>query len=92
MFVEMPSGEQYRVLLRDWKGAWIIASDGRHVPCWISLEAFREAKRIQAPEGYASALLEERSKAAQERYELIEPILRNEVCITDRYYRRDLMR
>ena len=92
MFVEMPSGEQFKVLIRDWRGAWIIPSDGKHLPYWISLEAFREAKRIPSPEGYVSGLLEERSVAARERYELIEPILKDETCITDVYHRREVIR
>lgn len=32
MFIEMRSGERFNVLLRDWKGAWVISYDDCQQP------------------------------------------------------------
>lgn len=92
MFVEMRSGERFHVLLRDWDGAWVISYDKCQQPFFVDREVFQEAKRIPAPEEYTENLLEKRTEAAQRRYELISPALRDERCITDESYRNALFK
>ena len=53
---------------------------------------FQEAKRIPAPEDYTENFLEQKTDAAQKRYELIFPALQEERCITDERYRNALFK
>ena len=92
MFIEMRSGERFNVLLRDWKGAWVISYDDCQQPFFMDRELFQLAKRIPAPEGYTENFLGTRTEAAQERFELICPALREERCITDESYRNALFK
>lgn len=92
MFVEMRSGERFRVLCRDWDGAWVISYDKCQQPFFVDREMFQEAKRIPAPDEYTANCLERRTEAAQKRYELISPALQEERCITDESYRNALFK
>lgn len=87
MFIEMRSGERFNVLLRDWEGSWVISYDECQQPFFMDRELFQLAKRIPAPEEYTANFLEKRTEAAQRRYELICPALRDERCITDERHR-----
>lgn len=92
MFVELPSGERFHVLLRDEDGAWVISYDECQLPVFMDRAAFGQTKRIATPEEYLECFQEKRTAAAQKRYELIYTALREKRCITDDRYRSALFK
>lgn len=92
MFIELRSGERFKVLLRDEKGAWVISYDKYEMPFFLDVESFKLAKRIPAPEEYIENFMVSRTEAAKARYELIRPALQNTRCITDSSFRSTLFK
>ena len=79
------AGEVFRVLLELEEGSWIISHDEPAVPLFISLADVNSLERIPTPETFLAEFnRQDRSPAEAARLALIQPLLKDEVCITDR--------
>lgn len=85
------AGERFRVLQRDNEGAWIISYDEYQMPKYIDQAEFERANRIAAPEEYVNNMNRPRTKAQQERLDLLRPMLEDARCITDKAHRAKIL-
>lgn len=92
MFIEMPTGERFRVLQKEEQRAWVISCEGKELPFCIYAEELETAKRIAAPQDYADSFTEQRTAAAEKRYQLIRPAVEDTRCITDADFRSALFK
>lgn len=92
MFIVMPTGERFRVLLKEEQCVWVISCEGKELPFCIYAEELETAKRIAAPQDYADSLTEQRTAAAEKRYQLIRPAVEDARCIRDADFRSALFK
>lgn len=92
MFVKTSSGEPYNVLLSGEYGAWMISYDQPKMPVYVDSGAFEAYERIEPPAEYVAASSKKRSTAAESRYQLILPLLRDIRSITDAEFRNALIK
>lgn len=79
------AGEIFRVLLELEDGSWIISYDTPAVPFFVSLADVTSLERIPTPDSFlAEYNRQDRSPAEKQRLALIQPLLQDEACITDR--------
>lgn len=82
------AGEVFRILKETETGVWLISYDSPSTPFFVSLEESKNMERIQAPEPFlAEYYRETRSDAERAKLEMIQPLLQNDNCITDRKVR-----
>ncbi len=74
----------YRVLRQEDEGAWLISFDEPASPFFVAGEEFSEMERIETPECYLIATSQELTQAAQDRLNMLQPLLENDVYITSR--------
>ena len=82
-------GELFRLLQRDGDGAWIIHSNGKQAPVYISAEVLTQYERTEAP---AYVLETTRTVAAEQRLELIHTLTEDRSFISDREARNRAIR
>lgn len=86
-FVEH-AGSRYRVLLQKESGNWLICYDDPVSPFFVDSLAFENYLRIETPEKFLlhwnNASL---SEAEKKRLDLIQPLLDDELCISDKKHR-----
>lgn len=79
------AGEVFRVLLELPEGSWIISYDEPVAPLFVSLADAGSLERIPTPETFLAEFnRQDRSPAETAKLALIQPLLKDEVCITDR--------
>lgn len=79
------AGEVFRVLLELEEGTWIISHDSPAAPIFVSLADAGSLERIPTPETFLAEFnRQDRSPAETAKLALIQPLLKDEVCITDR--------
>ena len=79
------AGEVFRVLLELPEGSWIISYTEPAAPLFVSLADTENLERIPTPEAFlAEYNRPDRSPAETVKLALIQPLLKDEVCITDR--------
>lgn len=79
------AGEVFRVLLESEEGSWIIAHNTPSAPFFVGLADSANLERIPTPDSFqAEYNRQDRSLAEERRLALIQPLLQDEVCITDR--------
>ena len=71
------------MLLHGVTGAWVISCDNYQMPVYLDQKHFEQAERIPAPEEYAANKQREMTKAQRKRYELLESVLEDPLCIMD---------
>ena len=79
------AGEVFRVLLELAEGSWIISFDTPAAPFFVSLADYASLERILTPETFLTEYSrQDCSPAEKRRLTLIQPLLQDETCITDR--------
>ena len=79
MFIEM-NGEVFRVLKElEGGGCYVISTTCPTSIIFIDMAAFERAERVVAPESFSNS-----GKADSSRLQMIQPLLEDEGCITDR--------
>ena len=87
MFINM-NGERFNVLMQGEAGAWVISYDNYGMPVYIDRQHLNRAERIAPPEEYVANKSRKYTDAQQKRYELMEPLINDPLCITDAEYRK----
>ena len=86
-FVEH-AGNQYRVLLQKESGSWLISYDDPTAPIFVDASTFENYLRIETPEQFLLYWNQEiLTEAERKRLELIQPLLCDEQCISDKKHR-----
>ena len=85
-FVER-CGMPFRVLLEEENGNWLICYDEPAAPFFVSKEEMGQYQRAQTPRGFEPDAAV-RTSAEQERLDLLQPLLENEICIRDKTLRK----
>lgn len=92
LFIER-AGQVYHVLERSLYGAWMIEYAAPKAPFFVDEEELEKFSRLPAPEQYLnSQKAEYRTKAQEERLEIIRPLLEDRRCIMDKSLRLKLAR
>lgn len=84
-FVQQSTGEVFRVLQKVDGGVWLISYDEPAAPLFVS--STDDLKRIETPTSFLAAQQRTLTQAEQGRLALIQPLLDDEGCITNRGYR-----
>lgn len=78
----------FRVLLEFEDGSWIISYDTPAAPIFVCLADVSSLERIPTPDSFMKEYSrQDRSPAEKQRLALIQPLLQNEACITNREIR-----
>lgn len=80
-------GEVYRVLLETESGSWLISCADPGPPFYVSADNLPQFQRVQAPEDFLRQSRKELTAAQKKRLALIQPLLDDTACITDRTVR-----
>lgn len=78
------AGETFRVLLELPEGSWIISYTEPAAPLFVSLADTENLERIPTPETFLEAQQKPLTPAEEKRLAMIQPLIQNEACITDR--------
>lgn len=89
-FVQRPTGEIFRVLQASDCGLWLISFDEPAVPLFVSSADGLE--RIETPASFLAAQKRSLTKAEERRLALIQPLLDDERCMTDRDHRLSIVK
>lgn len=82
------AGNQYRVLLQKESGSWLISYDDPTAPIFVDASTFENYLRIETPEQFLLYWNQEiLTEAERKRLELIQPLLDDEQCISDKKHR-----
>lgn len=84
-FVQRSTSEVFRVLQKVDGGVWLISYDEPAAPLFVS--STDDLKRIETPTSFLAAQQRTLTQAEQGRLALIQPLLDDEGCITNRGYR-----
>lgn len=84
-FVQNPTGEIFRVLRESENGLWLISYLDPAAPLFVSSADGLE--RIETPAQFIEAQKRALTQAEDRRLTLIQPLLDDEKCITDRSHR-----
>ncbi len=83
-FVEH-AGVRYRVLKQESEGNWLISYDDPRAPFLADTATMEDYQRIETPEDFLAYWNKsEFSSAEKERFSLIQPLLDDEKCISDK--------
>lgn len=89
MFIEY-NGERFRILLKKENGSWIISYDNPSAPNFVLNKELKKTSRIPAPEDCHNTFYSEKLSLGEvKRIELIQPLINNDLFITDRKARND---
>lgn len=89
-FVQRPTGEVFRVLQESDSGLWLISYLEPAAPLFVS--AANGMERIETPASFLAAQRRTLTQAEERRLELIQPLLDDERCITDRGHRLNMVK
>ncbi|MCD8170757.1 MAG: hypothetical protein LUE94_15890 [Clostridiales bacterium] len=86
------NGEVFRRLLALDHGAWVISYDEPGPPRYIENSLLESCEKADMPEDYRIALEQAKylTRAGIKRLALIEPLLEDSSCITDKKFRLDM--
>lgn len=85
-FIER-AGSIYRVLKEMDAGCWVISYSDPAAPIFLSDENIERFQRIPAPDTFQPQELNEMTPAQRNRLALIQPLLDNPACVTDKTVR-----
>lgn len=92
MFLDV-NGELQRIVKQEVHGAWVISYARPGPPQFVLQAELDTYPRVATPEDcFQSIQKEQLSKAERERMELIQPLLDDERCISDRSHRSNVAR
>ena len=89
MFLEC-TGVRYRVLRQQAEGTWLICYDKPAAPFFVSSTVLEKYRRIQTPDEALAGTLSTKTAAEERRLLLIQPLISDDGCMTDREKRRSL--
>lgn len=89
MFLEC-FGVRYRVLRQQTDGTWLICYDKAAAPFFVSTAVLEKYRRIQTPEEALKGTASTKTASEERRLLLIQPLISDEDCMTDRAKRRSL--
>ena len=89
MFLES-AGVRYRVLQQQTEGTWLICYDKPAAPFFVSSTVLEKYQRIQTPDEALAGTSSAKTAAEERRLLLIQPLISDEGCMTDREKRRSL--
>ena len=89
MFLEC-FGVRYRVLRQQTDGTWLICYDKAAAPFFVSTAVLEKYQRIQTPEEALKGTASTKTASEERRLLLIQPLISDEDCMTDRAKRRSL--
>lgn len=89
LFAEQ-TGTIYRVLRSEDEGVWFISYSSPETPFYVAKENLWQFRRCPAPEEYLEKTGQKLSNAQRRRLELIQPLLNNPACISDKGLRSSL--
>lgn len=84
-FVQRPTGEVFRVLLESEQGLWLISHQEPAAPLFVT--SAEGLERIETPASFLEARQYALSEAERKRLALIQPLVDDEQCITDKSHR-----
>ena len=82
MFINL-DGEVFHVLLQGEVGAWVISCDVYGMPVYLDQQHLERAERIPTPEEYVRNRQRKISEPQKERFQIIEEMVKDPLCITD---------
>lgn len=85
-FIER-AGSIYRVLKEVDAGCWVISYSDSAAPIFLSNENIKRFQRIPTPDTFRPQELNEMTPAQRNRMALIQPLLDNPACMTDKTVR-----
>ena len=88
-FIER-AGSIYRVLKEVDAGCWVISYSDPAAPLFLSDENLKQFQRIPAPDTFQPQEPNEMTPAQRNRLALIQPLLENPACMTDRAARTEI--
>lgn len=88
-FIER-AGSIYRVLKEVDAGCWVISYSDLAAPLFLSNENIKQFRRVPAPDTFQPQELNEMTPAQRNRLALIQPLLENPACMTDRAARTEI--
>lgn len=91
MFINL-DGEVFHVLLQGEVGAWVISCDVYGMPVYLDQQHLERAERIPTPEEYVRNRQRKISEPQKERFQIIEEMVKDPLCITDEDHRRERAR
>lgn len=89
-FVQRPTGEVFRVLKESDCGLWLISFSEPTAPFFAASAEGEGLNRIETPPLFLKAQQRPLTPAEQKRQKLIQPLLDDESCITDKRHRLNL--
>ena len=87
MFLDS-AGTRYRVLRQQAEGTWLICYDKPAAPSFVSSAVLERYQRIQTPDETLEGTPSTKTAAEEKRLLLIQPLISDEGCMTDREKRR----
>ena len=84
-FVQRPTGEVFRVLLESEQGLWLISHQEPATPLFVT--SAEGLERIETPASFLEARQYALSEAERKRLALIQPLVDDKQCITDKSHR-----
>lgn len=84
-FIQRPTGEIFRVLMESEQGLWLISHQEPAAPLFVTSAGGLE--RIETPASFLEVRQYALSEAERKRLALIQPLVDDEQCITDKSHR-----